>query len=128
MLNILTDMTCGGFSNLKFDSNLPNITSTIVTVIEIAVPIILVIFGMLDLGKAVIAQKEDDIKKGQQTFVKRLIAAIIVFLVVFVVKLVIGLVVSDDNKDILGCMNCFISNNCTETGVGSGEQPSLQQG
>lgn len=108
MLNLLADYTCGG-SGLVFDGNLPKITSTIVLVIEIVVPIILVIFGMLDLGKAVIAQKEDDIKKGQQTFIKRLIAAIIVFLVVFVVKLVIGLVVSDNKNSITGCMNCFLN-------------------
>ena len=101
------DYTCGGGS-LTFTGNLPLITSKIVLAIEIVVPILLVIFGMIDLGKAIIAQKEDDIKKGQQTFIKRLITAALVFLVVFVVKLVIGLVSSNDNN-VTGCLKCFLN-------------------
>ena len=106
LLNIL-DLTCGT-TGLVFDAKIPNITSKIVLVIEIVVPILLVIFGMIDLGKAIIAQKEDEIKKGQQTFIKRLITAAIVFLVVFVVKLVIGLVT--DDKNVTSCLNCFLTN------------------
>ena len=101
-----TDYTCGGGS-LTFPGNLPMITSKVVLAIEIIVPILLVIFGMIDLGKAIIAQKEDDIKKGQQTFIKRLITAALVFLVVFVVKLVIGLV--SDDKNVTGCLKCFLN-------------------
>ena len=47
---------------------------------------------MLDFAKAVIAQKEDDIKAGQAKFMKRLIAALIVFLIVTVVQLAINIV------------------------------------
>ena len=63
---------------------------------------------MLDLGKAVIAQKEDEIKKGQGTFIKRLLAGVIVFFVVFVVKMVIGFV-SNNDATISNCLNCFIN-------------------
>ena len=103
-----TTYTCGG--NVSFSGIIPYVTAIIVLVIQIAVPVLLVIFGMLDLGKAVIAQKEDDIKKGQGTFLKRLLAAIIVFFVVFVVKMVIGFVSSDDST-ITSCLNCFITGN-----------------
>ena len=77
----------------------------------------LVVFGMLDLGKAVMAQKEDEIKKGQQTFVKRLIAAVIVFLVVFVVQIVLGLVAPQgENANVWSCFDCLVngtsSDNC----------------
>lgn len=115
-INILNDLTCGN-GGITFDSKIPNITSKIVLAIQIVVPILLVIFGMIDLGKAIIAQKEDDIKKGQQTFIKRLITAAIVFLVVFLVKLVVGLVTDNsDNKNISDCLNCFLSGEkkCTE--------------
>ena len=110
LLNILKaagDFTCGN-SGISFDPKIPGITSKIVLIIEIVVPILLVIFGMLDLGKAIIAQKEDEIKKGQQTFVKRLITAALVFFVVFIVKLVIGLV-SDDSSNLTNCLNCFLT-------------------
>ncbi len=92
------------------------VTRLIVTVIKIVVPILLVIFGMLDLAKAVIAQKEDEIKKGQQTLIKRAIAAAIVFFVVSIVQLIFGVLLrdSDDRDSIQDCINCFInsSNNC----------------
>ena len=56
--------------------------------IQVVVPILLIIFGMIDLGKAITAQKEDEIKKAQAGFLKKLILAVIVFLVFSIVKLV----------------------------------------
>lgn len=100
--------TCGT-GEFEFASMLPTLTSTIVTLIKIGVPILLIIFGMLDLGKAVMAQKEDEIKKGWQTFIKRMIAAAVVFFVVVIVQLVLSLVAGDDNDNVWGCVNCFIS-------------------
>ena len=110
----LTDVTCGNM--ITMNEFVPTFTSTIYNLIRIGVPLLLVFFGMLDLGKAVMAQKEDEIKKGQQTFVKRLIAAVIVFLVFFIVQIVIGLVTpnKDEKATIWNCVNCFIDKNkCT---------------
>lgn len=109
LANIVKDATytCGSGS-ISFSGVIPYITSAIVLIIQIFIPIALVIFGMLDLGKAVIAQKEDDIKKGQATFLKRLLAAVIVFFVVFIVKMVIGFV-SNNNTTITSCLDCFIN-------------------
>ena len=92
----------------NIDIKLPNTVHTIILVIQIAVPIVLVIFGMLDLFKGVTAQKDDEVKKGQQTFVKRLISAAIVFFVIAIVKLLIGFVANDE-KTIMDCANCFIN-------------------
>ena len=64
----------------------------VVRVLQIVIPIALIIWGTIDLGKAVIAGKEDDIKKGRQAFTKRVVAAVIVFLVPFIVNLVMGFV------------------------------------
>lgn len=108
-------LTCsealGGFEEL---SEVAQLTSTLITIIKIAVPLLLIVWGMLDLGKAVVAQKEDEIKKGQQIFIKRIIAAVLVFLVVFVVQLVFGLVANtNDSAKISSCIDCFINNkNC----------------
>ena len=102
-----SEYTCGG-TNLIFSGTFPYIVSTIVTLIKIAVPILLIIFGMLDLGKAVVAAKEDEIKKGQQTFIKRAIAAIIVFFVIQIVQIIVRFV-SGNNQSIAGCFNCFIN-------------------
>lgn len=96
------------------DEKIPNIISTIVTVIKVAVPVLLVIFGMLDLMKGIIAQKEDEIKKGQQIFIKRLIAGALVFFVFMIVQLIISFVADSGEKDnIMDCANCFINGECT---------------
>lgn len=108
-----------------YDFNIPgkliDIVSKIILVLKFGVPILLIIFGMLDLGKAVIASKEDEIKKGQQMFIKRLIAAVIVFFVITVVQLVVNLATDNDtgeNKNIWDCVDVFIKgvNGC-ETGT-----------
>jgi len=94
---------------VNIDSKLLELVTLIVNVIKIGVPILLIIFGMLDLGKAVIAQKEDEIKKGQAIFTKRLIAAVLVFLVVFIVQVVFNLVADDEGGDMWHCVDCVIN-------------------
>jgi len=89
LFNVLDYCTAQGF-------NIPlpigNLIHMAVLAFQIVVPILLIIWGMLDFAKAVIAQKEDDIKAGQSKFMKRLIAALIVFLVVTIVQLAINIV------------------------------------
>ena len=114
------EYTCGA-TNFVFSGTLPYVVSTIVLIIKIAVPILLIIFGMLDLGKAVVASKEDEIKKGQQMFIKRAITAIIVFFVIQIVQIIIRFV-SGNDASISNCFNCFIngtsaSNACESTVV-----------
>ena len=103
------DITCGALgSDVAIDTKIVDVVHVIILAIQIFVPIVLVIFGMLDLAKAVMGQKEDEIKKGQQTFIKRCIAAVIVFFVVMVVQMVVSFV-SNDNDDISSCLKCFIN-------------------
>jgi len=99
--------TCGNFTNIQIDGMLINLVHTIYIAIQIGVPVLLIFFGMLDLGKAVMAQKEDEIKKGQQMFIKRLVTAAIVFLVFFVVQLVMGLVAPEEG--VMSCARCLIN-------------------
>lgn len=108
--------TCGDL-DFSFSGTFPYIVSTIITVIKIVVPIILIIFGMLDLAKSVTASKEDEIKKGQQTFIKRLIAAVIVFFVIQVVQIVVNFA-SGEDENIVNCFNCFVNGkDCIDQGV-----------
>ena len=64
----------------------------VIPLIQIGIPIILIILGMLDLGKAVVASKEDEIKNAQKMLIKRCIYGIAIFFVVLIVELVFGLV------------------------------------
>lgn len=117
LVNMLGNVTIDGTftcGNFEFMGILPYLTSTLVTLIQIVIPIILIIMGMLDLGKAIVQQKEDDIKKGQSTFLKRVIAAVVIFLIVAIVKLLVGLVAGNNNDSITECIDCFVSGDCIE--------------
>ena len=98
LIQVLDGVTCGSFQQ-PIPFKLVYVIHLIIILIQFGVPLLLIIFGMLDLGKAVIASKEDEIKKGQQMFIKRLIAAVIVFFVIAIVELVVTLAVKDDVKD-----------------------------
>lgn len=104
-------VSCGGIESIP--ASIPKVISIIYMIIQIVVPIILVIFGSIDLVKGVMASKEDEIKKGQHVFVKRIIASAIVFFVFAVVKFIVSLSAdSADAPSIIECAECFIENKC----------------
>lgn len=103
-------VSCMGIDNIP--ARLPDLTSKFVNIIKIVVPVILVIMGMIDFAKAVISQKDDEIKKGQKIFIKRLIAAAAVFFVIVITQMLVNFVASDEAKSIIECMNCFLNYDC----------------
>ena len=70
----------------------------IINLFRFIVPIVLIILGSIDLLKAVIAGKEEDIKKNQGILIKRAIAALILFLVPTIVMTVMGWIGNDEWK------------------------------
>lgn len=75
----------------------------LIPILQIGIPIILIVFGMLDLGKAVMAGKEEEMKKAQSALIKRCIYAVAVFFVVTIVTLIFNLFVTTGaDKDIEG--------------------------
>ena len=61
-------------------------------VFKIAIPIIIIIFGMIDLGKAVVASKDDEIKKAVKSLVMRAISGIVIFFIPTLVGAIFSLV------------------------------------
>ena len=91
----------------------PKLTRNIIVVLQVAAPVIIILMGSLDVLKAVAAQKSDDIKKGFQTFIKRLLIGVMVFLTIALVELAIGLVApKDDNENMWNCVDCFVNGDC----------------
>ncbi len=93
MINVLANI-CGyvlddGGSYINKLQPVWNLVGIIVNVIMIGVPILLIIFGMIDLGKAVIASKEDEVKKATKLLGKRFLYAVGVFAVVWIVTFVL---------------------------------------
>lgn len=87
-------------------TQITNLTSMAYLIIKIAIPLLLIVFGMLDFGKAVIAGEEKEIKEKQKIFIKRLFAAVMVFLILSIVQLLLTIVVDAGEKDsIFGCIS-----------------------
>lgn len=60
-------------------------------IVRIAVPILLIVLGTLDFAKAVFSSSEDEMKKAQSKFMKRVIAAVLVFLIPVLVNLLLDI-------------------------------------
>ena len=104
-------VSCGDGLLEDIPAMIPKTIHIIYLLIQIAIPILLVVFGLIDFIKAIISSKEEEIKKGQQIFIKRLIAGILVFFVFAIVKLVISFAGDDNKTKILNCASCLINNN-----------------
>lgn len=98
-----------GEKDIIVDGAIPGVTSTIITIIKIAVPVILVVLGTIDLAKGIVADKEDEMKKGQKLFVKRLIAGVLVFFVFTITQMIIGYFGDDKDGNMMTCAKCFIN-------------------
>lgn len=76
-----------------------NIVGLVVNIIKVGIPIVLILFGMIDLGKAVISGKEDEQKKATKLLGKRFLYAVGVFATVWIVTLVLDLAAGTIGKN-----------------------------
>ncbi len=97
-LNIL-ELTCGNGLLKNIPPLLPEIISTIVKWLKIGIPILVVIFGMIDIGKAVIAKNQEEINKNRSMFLKRLVIVVVLFLLVYFVELMINTLVASPYRE-----------------------------
>lgn len=104
-------VSCGDELLTDLPAIVPKIVHIVYLIIQILIPVLIVIFGSMDFVKAVIAQKDDEIKKGQQVFIKRLIAGVIVFFVFAIVKIIVSFAADSEKTRILDCASCIINNN-----------------
>ena len=86
------DVTCDGIFGEKDDpESLRYLLNEIMMYPKIIVPIIVLGLGTLDFAKAVIASKEENMKKAQATFVKRVLIGITIFFVPTIMNLIMYL-------------------------------------
>lgn len=75
----------------------------VIPLIQIGIVVVLIIFLILDFGRAVMAGKEDEIKTAQKLAIKRVIYAVVVFLVPWIVNVAFGLLDSSEGDTALSC-------------------------
>lgn len=109
MFNFL--YTCDEF--VSNNDKIVDIIRLVYNAIKIGVPIILVIVGMFDMGKAITQQKEDEIKKAQTLLVKKAVAALIVFLLFAFVQLIVNIVGGAETT--MGCVDSILNGRSDDT-------------
>jgi len=78
----------------------------VVPLFQIGIPILLIVVGMIDLAKAVVASKEDEMKKSSSMFKKRCIYAVAVFFVITIVTVMMNLF-EDTNTGVKGTQEWY---------------------
>lgn len=103
----------------NFCTDTANIWRTVgyfLLVFKIVIPIILIILGMVDLGKAVISSDDKAISKAAKSLLMRAIAAVCIFFVPTIVSFIIQLVdtsVEEKNKVCAKCISSPGGDICT---------------
>jgi len=126
-VNRVFAVSCGNVSDIP--ERIPKITSRIVSILQVAVPVLMIIFGALDFARGMTSGKSDDMGQRRKIFIKRLITGVIVFFVIVIVKLLVSVVAdSVSSANISSCIDCFISNNCYEGGSTSSNNKKVKTG
>ena len=88
-----------------------NFMSNIIDIIKVLTPVYLVIMGSIGFGKAIISQKEDEIKKAQAAFIKKIIAGAAVFFVIIFAEWITNLItkVGGDASGAMSCVNALLN-------------------
>ena len=78
---------CGGLDPL-----VSLVKNGLFPIIYIVIPIALLVYAVIDFGKAVIASDEKEVKAAQSRLIKRAVYAALIFFVVFLVKAIMDVV------------------------------------
>ncbi len=85
----------------------------VIYVAKLVIPLLLIIFGSIDFGKAVLSSDDKAIKEAGGTLVRRFIAAVIVFLLPTILNLLLDLVYNyesfKENESFKKCTECIFN-------------------
>ena len=82
-------------------------TPNLFPLIQIIIPIGLIIYGTIDLGKAVIASDEKEVKAAQSRLIKRFIYAALIFFVVTLVSALMSIIATGGEGDTNSWSDCW---------------------
>ena len=68
-------------------------------IVQIGIPILLIVFGTIDLGKAVISSDDKEVKQAQSRLIKRCIYAVAIFFITTLVSIIMSLVATGADSD-----------------------------
>ena len=90
----------------------------VLVIFKIVVPILLIVFGMVDLGKAVVSSDEKAIKSSTSSLLKKVVAALFIFFLPTIVSAIVNLTGEKDaNGNLIGssgCIKCVTEGKCAK--------------
>ncbi len=92
---------CGGLLPLV------KVVVQLIKIFMIVIPIALIIYGTIDLGKAVIASDEKEVKAAQSRLIKRFIYAALIFFVPMLVGVIMNIVSVGEQGDTTSWEGCW---------------------
>ena len=98
----VTGSDCGGLLPL-----VRVIRKGLFPLVQIIIPIVLIIYGTIDLGKAVIASDEKEVKAAQSRLIKRFIYAALIFFVVTLVSALMSIIATGGEGDTNSWSDCW---------------------
>ncbi len=83
----------------------------ILLIVKIVIPLLLIIFGVIDLFKAVTGGKDGEITKSLKTFIFRLIAGVAIFFIPTIISFIFSLVDGFDSveSEFNICQKCILN-------------------
>ena len=100
---VMVDISdCSGESGVLGDVNDEESTAWLVqkllNYLKILGPTIAIVLGSLDMGKAIVTSDDESMKKAQNRFIKRIIAAALLFFIPLLTQVLLGLFgITSDN-------------------------------
>ena len=76
-------------------------------IFQLGIPILLILLGTIDLGKAVISSDEKEVKAAQSRLIKRFIYAALIFFVPMLVGVVMNIISVGGEGDTASWENCW---------------------
>lgn len=79
----------------------------LINVVMIIIPVGLILFGTIDLGKAVISSDDKEVKGAQSRLIKRVIYAAVIFFIPLIVGFVMNIVAAGGQGDTASWVKCW---------------------
>ncbi len=103
-MNLLDVAFCSGTKDVWV------LVGRILGVFKIVIPLLVIIFGMIDLGKAVVASDDKEIKKAAKNLGMRALAGILIFFVPSLVGFAFSLADTfNEEGDYAVCKECIVN-------------------
>lgn len=99
-------ITCGEVNTIP--AALPTFSRNVITLIQVLVPIIIIIMGIVSFLKALISGEDKALAQARTHFIRMILVGIAILLIVTIIKLVFSLASkSDDVNSAMKCISCF---------------------